>query len=158
MNHKGIVFAIIIFGIVIVGMFVFAYMKKTEQAIAPTTDTNKETPTPYDSIQYIDGKHFFNGSTHTIVGEILLSTPCDLLNWDPIIMESMPEQVRINFTVINNTEACTQVITPQKFFVEFNASEKATIEAFLNGRSVVLNLIPAAPGETPENYEFSPKG
>jgi hypothetical protein len=73
-------------------------------------------------------------------------------------MESMPEQVRIDFSVLNSEDSCVQVVTPQKFLVDFTASEQASITAHLNGRAVLLNLIPALPGETPENYEFSPKG
>lgn len=159
MNHKGIITAIIIFGLIIVGMFVFAFLKKSELEEKPlVTDTPNETKSPYNSITRIDGKHFFIDGKHTLVGEILVPTPCDLLNWDPVVMESMPEQVRVDFTLVNNTDSCVQTVTPQRFFVEFSANEKATISATVNGRSVIFNLVPAAEGETPENYEFAAKG
>lgn len=159
MNHKGIIAAIILFGIIIIGMFVFAFLKKSELTEAPVPRSEPVVvSSPYDSITRIDAKHFFSNGTHTLVGEMQLPTPCDLLNWNPLVMESMPEQVRIDFTVVNNTDTCTQVVTPQKFFVEFTASEQAQMEATLNGRKLELNLIPAAPGEKPEDYEFSPKG
>ncbi len=87
-----------------------------------------------------------------------MPTPCDLLNWTSSVAESMPEQVAIDFTVVNTTDTCTQVVTPQIFQVAFEASEAATLSATLNGRRVELNLIPALPGERPEDYEFSGKG
>ena len=75
-----------------------------------------------------------------------------------MIAESFPEQVTVDFKVINNAEACTQVITPQRFKVEFDASENASMRARLNGRNIELNLIPAAEGETPDEFEIFIKG
>jgi hypothetical protein len=159
MKNHGIVAAIVIFVLIIAGMFIFAFLKKSEIA-EPTTNESPqvETPTPYDSITRIDARHYFLDGKHTLVGELLMPTPCDLLNWDTRVAESMPEQVTVAFTVVNNTEMCAQVMTPQLFSASFNASENPTINATLNGRAVELNLIPAAPGERPEDYEFSGKG
>ncbi len=158
MKQNGIVAAIVIFVIIIAGMFVFAFLKKSEIVEPVTENETGNTQSPYDSITRIDGKHYFIDGKHTVVGEILMPTPCDLLNWDSSIAESMPEQVAIGFTVVNTTDMCAQVVTPQIFQVAFDASEQASISATLNGRSVELNLIPAAPGERPEDYEFSGKG
>jgi hypothetical protein len=157
MKQKGIVAAIVIFVVIIAGMFVFAFLKKSEIP-EPVTQNETTGSSPYDSITRIDAKHYFIDGTHTIVGEILMPTPCDLLNWDSSIAESMPEQVSVGFTVVNTTDTCAQVVTPQLFSVPFAASETASIKATLNGHPVELNLIPAAPGELPEDYEFSGKG
>lgn len=160
MKHHGIVAAIVIFVLIIAGMFIFAFLKTSEISnvpVQPVTDETEEE-LPYGAITRIDGKHYFNGTEHTVVGEILMPTACDLLNWDTAVAESMPEQATISFTVVNSSEVCAQVVTPQRFYVRFNASEQATIDATLNGRAVELNLVPAAPGELPEDYEFSGKG
>ncbi len=159
MKNHGIVAAIVIFVLIIAGMFVFAFLKKSEIA-KPTTDETPQTvtPTPYDSITQIDARHYFLDGKHTLVGEILMPTPCDLLNWDARVAESMPEQVTVAFTVVNNSEMCAQVTTPQLFSASFNASENPTINATLNDRAVEINLIPAAAGERPEDYVFSGKG
>ena len=159
MKNHGIIAAIILFVLIIVGMFIFAFLKKSElstRPIAPTPVVVKTTP--YDTITRIDAKHFDIDGVHTIVGEILMPTQCDLLNWESIVGESMPEQVTVMFTVINNADNCAQVVTPARFSVPFTASSAAVIRVTLNGRSVELNLIPAAAGEKPEDFELYLKG
>ena len=64
----------------------------------------------------------------------------------------------VDFDVINNADMCAQVITDQRFSVSFDASEEARISAKLEGRQVELNLIPAAEGETPDDFELFIKG
>ena len=75
-----------------------------------------------------------------------------------MVAESYPEQITINFTVLNNADTCAQVMTEQRFMVEVTASEEATFSATLEGRPVELNLVPAAEGETPEDFELYYKG
>jgi hypothetical protein len=161
MKQHGIGIAIGIFAIIIIGMFTFAFLKKNElEQKAPDTvpTTTPLTTSPYDSITRIDAKHFITGTSHTAVGEVMLPTVCDLLNWEALVRESMPEGVTLAFTIINNAENCEQAIQPQRFVVTWNSSSEATIDATLNGRKVELNLIPALPGETPEDFELYLKG
>lgn len=87
-----------------------------------------------------------------------MPTPCDLLNTEVTIMESYPEQVVVDFSVINNADVCAQVVTAQRFKVEFSAAEEASISARFMGRDIELNLIPAAEGELPEDFEVFIKG
>jgi hypothetical protein len=70
----------------------------------------------------------------------------------------MPEQVTLDFNVINNAEVCAQVVTTQRFKVEAQASEQAIIKARFMGREVELNLVPPSAGETPEDFELFIKG
>jgi hypothetical protein len=160
MKQHGIIVAIVIFGLIIAGMFVFAFLKRSELTQEPSSVTPvvTETKTPYDGITRIDAKHFFIDGVHTIAGEVMLPSTCDLINWDTIVRESMPEGVTLAFTVINNAESCTEATVPQRFLVTFTASENATIDATLNGRTIELNLIPALPGEKPEDFELYLKG
>ncbi len=160
MKRHGIIAAIVIFVLIIAGMFVFAFLKKSELEKIPedTTTEVRPTTTPYDSITRVDAKHFFIDGTHTVAGELMLPTTCDLLNWDSVIRETMPESITIDFTVINNDKSCEEATAPQKFLVSFDASDTATIDARLNGRKVELNLIPALPGEKPEDFELFIKG
>ncbi len=152
--------AIILFVLIIAGMFTFAFLKRSELAQEPIQATPIAVPTktPYDGITRVDAKHFFIDGTHTVVGEMMLPTTCDLLNWDAVIRESMPESVTLAFTVINNAESCAEATVPQRFFVTFIASEEARIDATLNDRKIELNLIPASPGEKPEDFELFLKG
>ncbi len=160
MKHHGIIAAIVVFVLIIVGMFVFAFLKKSEIAQAPAQVPPVEISpkTPYDSITRVDAKHFFIDGVHTLAGEILMPTPCDLLNWESSVRESMPEGVTVAFSVINNADTCIQTVTPQRFLVSFTASDAAVIDATLQGRKVELNLIPALPGERPEDFELFIKG
>ncbi len=152
--------AIGIIVLLVAGMFGYAYMKKKEITQPPQDTPVAVTPdnSAYAGITRIDAKHFFINGTHTLVGEILMPTPCDLLNWTSSIAESMPEKVSVDFAVVNDSEMCAQVVTPQRFKVSFTASEKASITATFMGRPVELNLIPGEKGETPDSFELFIKG
>jgi hypothetical protein len=157
MDKKTIILVISIFALIVAGMFIFAYLKKGETTTMPVAETPEET-FPYAGITRIDAKHFYIDGVHTFVGELTLPTPCDLLEVDSQIMESFPEQVRLDFNVINNSEVCAQVMTTQRFMVSATASSEAVVFAYLMGKEVVLNLIPAAAGETPDEFELYIKG
>ncbi len=159
-QHKGIIAGGFLLILVIAGMFMFAYFKKNELKEATPSVPRVQEPvtSPYDSISRIDAKHFFSNGVHTIVGEILMPTQCDLLNWNSRVAESFPEQVTVHFTVVNNDDSCAQVVTPQRFKESFTASVGASINATFQGRSIELNLIPADPSETPEDFELFIKG
>ena len=54
---------------------------------------------------------------------------------------------------------CAQVMTTQRFMTQpITASAEATVTATFMGRQIELNLIPAAEGETPEEFELFIKG
>ena len=159
MNKNTIIAIILFFVVLVAGMFMFAYLKKAEV----TTDTTPqaEEPVPEDAYSYItriEGKHYFIDGVHTVVGEVNMPTPCDLLEVNAQVAESDPEQITLDFSVINNADFCAQTITPQRFKVSATASEDATFSARFMGRPVELNLVPAAPGETPDEFELFIKG
>lgn len=161
MDKRTIIIGSIVFVLIVAGMFIFSYLKQSElEVIQPEMPTEVETEVEglYDYIDRIDAKHFYIDGTHTLAGEILLPTPCDLLNWDVTVAESFPEQVTVEFSVVNSAEACAEVMTAQRFKVSFGASEEAIIKALFMGREVELNLIPAAEGETPDDFELFIKG
>ena len=147
--------------LVILGMFAVSYFgTSTIDEVVNDADADLQTePTDTDSkLSTINAKHFFVDGVHTFVGEIDMPTPCDLLDHEVEVRESFPEQVHINFTVVNSAEMCAQVITPQRFMVAVDASEDATFSATLQGEPVTINLIPAGPDETPEDFELFIKG
>ncbi len=159
MSQRAIIVAIVIFVLIVAGMFTFAYLKKQEMvAVEEPNPAAPAAEVPYASITRVDAKHFFAGGVHTIVGEIPMPTPCDLLEANARVAESMPEQVTIDFTVINTAEFCAAVVTPQRFSVTASASEAATFGATFMGRPIELNLVPALPGETPDDFELFIKG
>lgn len=159
-HRKAVVAAAIIFLLIIAGMFIFAYLQKGERVVTEEQPTENELieSTPYDYITRVDGTHYYIDGVHTVVGEIPMPTPCDLLEAEVFIAESYPEQISINFSVINNAEMCAQVITPARFKVEATASPEATWSANFMGRRIELNLKPAPEGETPDKFEVFLKG
>jgi hypothetical protein len=159
-HHRALVVGFALLITLVAGMFVFAYLKKTEIVEAPTVNTGnkKDGEVKYASITRINAKHFYSDGTHTLVGEIAFPTPCDLLESSVRVAESMPEQVTIDFAVINTAEVCAQQETSQRFKVEVRASEFATFTATLDGVPVELNLMPSLPGESPDDFELYIKG
>lgn len=164
MNRQTIIIFVVIFILVVIGMFVLANMDKnenpedatsnTEEDISPTDDRDVVMPEQ----RKINAKHFHIDGVHTFVGEVTLPTPCDLLEAQTVVMESDPEQVRIDFKTINTAEMCAQVLTNQRFSAEATASKAANISATFNGEPIEINLIPAEPNETPEEFELYYKG
>lgn len=148
-----------LFVVIVVGMFTFSYIKKQELKQAEKNAEVQPTPTvAYAEITRITAKHFFADNLHTFVGEIPFGTPCDLLETNALVAESFPEQVTLDFSVVNNADTCAQVQTMQRFKIEANASKEAEIKARFMGRDVELNLVPAAEGETPNDFELFIKG
>ncbi len=165
MNNTTITVASAVFLIVVAGLFGYTYYQRMQleddaatQPVEQTDERPDANEGPYSYIERIDAKHYFIDGTHTLVGEVTLPTPCDLLQHDVMVAESFPEQITINFSVLNNAETCAQVLTTQRFMVEVKASENATFSARFAGRAVELNLIPAPEGETPDEFELFYKG
>lgn len=159
MDKKSVILVISIFALIVIGMFVFAYLKRAEMtAPAPLEQNEVVDEVLYPDITRIDAKHYFIDGVHTFVGELIMPTPCDLVAVESLVMESFPEQVRLDFTVINNSEMCAQVVTAQRFKVEATASAEAQVSATFMGRAVELNLVPALPGEMPDEFELFIKG
>jgi hypothetical protein len=159
MNQKSVIISVVLFALIVVGMFTFAYLKRSEVAQTPTPQNEEpQGEVAYADITRITAKHFFIDGVHTFAGEIPMPTPCDLLEADALVMESFPEQIALDFKVLNNAEFCAEQVTNQRFKVSATASEEATIRATFMGRAVELNLVPPDAGETPDDFELFIKG
>lgn len=159
MSQRSIILIVSLFVLIVIGMFMYASIKKAEleeTTVVPPTISVDEVP--YPEITRVDAKHYLIDGVHTLVGEITFPTPCDLLQAEARVMESFPEQVVVDFSVINNAEMCAQMMTDQRFQVSFSASSEAVIKATFMGRDIEFNLIPAAQGERPEDFELFIKG
>lgn len=157
---KGTIISGIIALIIIVGGAYYFYFgsdslkfwqpaKSTQSSITPVV------PTPHETIT---AKHQYKNSTHIIAGEVNLPTACYVLTTSARVAESMPEQVSIDFVSKTQGEMCAQVITTERFKVDFKASDGAIIKATWNGQPVELNLIPAGVNEDLNNFEIFNKG
>lgn len=163
MNQGTIITIIGALALIVAGMFTVSFLLGDESEPDPVEENDpseeaSETDDRYENITRIDAKHFYEDGEHTFAGEIMMPTPCDLLEAETTVAESMPEQVSIDFTVVNTAEACAQVVTPQRFMVTASASEEASVQATFMGRPVELNLLEPEPGETPEDFELFIKG
>ncbi len=88
---------------------------------------------------HITVRHDFAGGMHTYSGILTLPDPCHEINAQAIMMESFPEQVRIEITTRRDQDVlCAQVLTDKPFSVSFQASEQAQVQALLNGKRVEL--------------------
>lgn len=160
MDRRTIILVVTLFALIIAGMFVFAFLKKAEAPAVVIDSTITPDPVPYPDVTRINAKHYLTEkTTHTFVGEIIMPTPCDLV--DVVARKesatSTAETV-LGFTVINTTDSCVQTATAQRFMVTATAPEDATFTATFMGRVVPLNLTPALPGESPADFELFIKG
>ncbi len=152
----GIIIAIVL--IVLLGTW--AYVKYGTTLLDPKGAETEEVAgaTDESAIGRITAKHQWKNGTHIVAGEVNLPTPCYVLETEARIAESMPEQVTLAFTATTGTDVCAQVITPERFKIDFKASKDATIKATWNGEPVILNLIPAGENEDLANFELFIKG
>jgi len=162
MQKKSIILAVSLFAILIIGMFAFAYLNKKEsiESVVKMVNQPEENLSndQYSYIESVDAKVFHIDDQYTLVGEILMPTPCDLLVAESELNENLENTTNINFSIINNADVCAQVITPARFKVETTGNEEMAFKAYLAGREVRLNLVPAGAGETPDSYEIFIKG
>ena len=160
MENKAMYLGFGLLVIIVAGMFGYSYLASRPAAVAPDTPAvvPEDEPDRYADITRIDAKHFFTNGEHTVVGTLILPTPCEVPSATAAVAESFPEQVMIDISIVTTDEMCAPVLTEQRFMVTAAASENASFSARLQGRPVELNLIPASPGETPEAVEFFEKG
>ncbi len=138
--------------VILLGTWAWFHYKSTK--VPPTGDVlAEETET-----MRIDAKHQFKNGTHIVAGQVNLPTPCYVLDAKASVAESAPEQVTIAFTASTSAEQCAQVVTPERFKVQFSASAEAKIKATWNGKPAILNLIPAGADEDLTNFELFIKG
>lgn len=160
MKQRTILMAIVLFILIVFGMFIFAYLKQqeiTEVKNDPISEQQQQDDR-FDYLSRIEAKHYYIDGTHTVVGEIPMPTPCDLLESEARVSASNASEVIIDFSVINNSDTCIQQITAARFRVSSVADEKAFFKANFMEREVILNLIEANPGELPEDFEIFIKG
>lgn len=161
MKTSTIYLIIGMFVAIILGMIIFTFLAQKNidnEQVTPPVENNSSTNVDSYDVNRIEATHFYIDGVHTIVGSITMPTPCDLLDTSYTVAESMPEQITFEFDVINTADTCIQVMTEQRFKIEVSAVETASMRATFMGSPVELNLIPAAEGETPEDFELFIKG
>jgi len=154
LNQRALVLSAFLFLLIIGGMFFYAYTKRTELAnTAPSQIPVVQPQAQTEDVVRINAVHFFKDGKHTIVGDIMMPTPCDLLEATSTTSGGAPEQIAIAIHTVNHTQACAQVLTLERFRVDFTAAKDAHIEATLDGKKTILNLKDAEPGMKPETLQ-----
>ncbi len=157
MKNKYILVGAIIIILVIIGFFIFRNSNDVseENGVFDENGNQVEAWAP----ESIDAKHQYEDGVHIIAGEVDLPTPCHILREEVVVMESHPEQVVINFTaeIIDEEEICAQVMTTNRFKVEFSASEEANISAVFNGVDIRLNIFDVTEDENLDEFEIDVK-
>ncbi len=152
---KGIVISVVVaLALILVGTWVYVKYVKNDSSDLSGEVKGEET----ENIPDITAKHQWKNGKHIVAGEVNLPTPCYLLSTDSVVAESLPEQVTLQFTATTQGDMCAQVVTTERFKIEFDASQDATITATWNGKPAKLNLIPAGPNEDLLNFEIFLKG
>jgi len=84
--------------------------------------------------------HTYQDGRHRLAGTVSLPTPCYQMSLDTRIMESMPEQVVLDFSLAPPPPdlTCIQVIDERDFATEFQASPNPVIKARVNGQDVMI--------------------
>lgn len=82
--------------------------------------------------------HHFENGVHTYSGTVSKPTPCHIFESEVIIRESFPEQVTLDLTIKDSGQICIQVIGEEVFTITFEASEKALVDAAINGERFEL--------------------
>lgn len=120
MNKKVIFISVIAFLLIVIsGIFVYLYLHNQNQ------QSSKQLTKENFSLTYeYKGDNLWE---YTVEGT--LPTPCFSATTEAFVMESYPEQVKIqiNTEEDTNVEICTTVIKEYAYSGTFNASSKATV-------------------------------
>src|SRR3989344_4368066 len=138
--------SIVLIILVILGVLYFVlpdsmrFWEGQTASVIDSVDNSQDQSAP----DRITAKHQYKSGTHIVAGVVDLPTPCYILSTSARVAESYPEQVTIDFRAETSGEVCIQVITSERFKIDFQASEQAQIKATWNGQPVELNLIEAS--------------
>lgn len=153
-TESKIITTVVIFLVLIGGFYFLApdSMKFWGDQTANVIDSdNDDSDTAIPAHERITAKHQYKDGNHIIAGEVNMPTPCYILN---VSARVAGEQVTLDFVSETNGDVCAEVITTERFKVDFSAGENAVIKATWNGQPVELNLIPAGANEDLVNFEI----
>lgn len=131
--RKILLFVLIMIVLVIFTFWVFIYEEGE-----PDVSTDVFSPPVLNEIGSIKVTKSFVNGRYVIKGILTLPDPCYEIESNVIVMESFPEQIRINLTTPRKEGLCAQVLADKTFEVSFQASDQAVITAYLNEQKVEL--------------------
>ena len=126
---------------------------KYQEAVAPPNEVVVNTSTPSATPKGSNNKSTTKISIKTnevtlkatyengvlkYSGTAQLPTPCHQLTDQTVVMESYPEQVKIQLVIDppKSGTVCAQVVTPKDFSNQLQVSENAAISVYLNGEKI----------------------
>lgn len=134
---KIIKFVIITIAIVFVGLVAINF----RQTPLPSHDTNVEPPNNIEPIADSRLSGFETNYEQGVLkykGVVQLPTPCHDLKHKVSIMESHPEIVRIDLTIIDPLPEmlCIQILQMKEFLGEVKVSKDAIVSVYLNDQKI----------------------
>lgn len=162
----------VIAGILILAVIVFvviSFQKSTMDTSAPSAQGSASTtawenaPAVSPEVEItpktvVTAKHAYRTGTHTIAGEMLLPSPCHVLESKAVVSADKKSILLQFVSSVKTGEMCASVMTSARFKLTAKAASTAAITATLNGQAVTLNLIEAGPNEDLDNFELYIKG
>lgn len=114
------------------------YLGAKYQKSTALKNTGQVITSPAPAKGKVTFKKSFDGNSLKYEGTVEVPTPCHEINQEVKVMESYPEQVRIDLSIVNPSadKVCAQQLTKKEFSGEVKVSESAADSVFLNGQKV----------------------
>lgn len=158
MNKKATTIAIVLFALIVAGMFVASYIlrQKVNKDDKVPTVTSEEITVP----MRINGVHTFKNGKHTVLAELETNSTCSLVESKADVTTGIKDEAVINLTIVKSSDTtCEERPTMRRFLVSFDAGVDARITARVDSKDAILNLIEQDPGKTLDiNDDFFFKG
>lgn len=147
--------------LIVLGLYFWLGSSSTD-VTPPETNTPATNTPPVDNnyVQSVNVRHQFKSGTHTYVGSIDLSTPCETLTTEVVPTAAGSKLYTLKFTSTKTSEVCAEVKTTKSFKVTLKGTSDIKLDAYgsLNGKQVRLNVFEVRPDQDIDNYDIYIKG
>ena len=147
MNKKATIIAVVLFGLIVVGMFVASYIlkQKVNKIDQQPTIVTEEVVAPVR----INGVHTFLDGKHTVLAELETNSTCALVESRADVTKGTPDRAVVNLSIVERDNAgCEKKPTTRRFIISFEAGKDAKITATIDSKEAILNLVEQDPSKT----------
>lgn len=164
-TNAAIMVSIVIVAVVVLGyLFIRPYWssQKNLEGVDNVPSWTEAPATTSSSLPsekiIITAKHQWKAGSHTIAGEVVVPSPCHLLESSSSASADGTKAFLEIRASIAPGESCSQTPTPLRFKVTQKGDKNTAWSATYNGMAATLNLIEAGPNEDLSNFELFIKG
>lgn len=140
MNKKAIIIAVVLFALIVAGMFVASYIlrQKAESVDVQPTIITEEVVAPLR----INGVHTYIDGKHTVLAEVETNSTCSLVETKANVAKGTPDSAVIGIHIVTSTDTtCEYKPIMRRFLISFEAGKDAHITAQVDGKDAILNLV-----------------